>query len=417
MVDSTLATILNVKFCYLDDMLDAGGSVKEASSIWWWWWWYHVEGKEIGWMLSLLVIVPWPNNEEGWWWYHAEGRRLVECYHCLWSYLGPTMRRDDDDIMLKEGDWLNAITACDRPLAQQWGGMMMISCWRKEIGWMLSLLVIVPWPNNEEGWWWYHVEGRRLVECYHCLWSSLGPTMRRDDDDIMLKEGDWLNAITACDRPLARQWGGMMMISCWRKEIGWMLSLLVIVPWPNNEEGWWWYHVEGRRLVECYHCLWSSLGPTMRRDDDDIMLKEGRLVECYHCLWSSLGPTMRRDDDDIMLKEGDWLNAITACDLPWPNNEEGLQFLYVTLVKPSWMYGGGISTTNEEVFFNTIFVSSHMYPREPRRDPSNRRLNEQGIYIRHCQESNSQPVPFQAGADTTRPQWRISGFQLPTSLI
>ena len=44
-------------------------------------------------------------------------------------------------------------------------------------------------------------------------------------------------------------------------------------------------------------------------------------------------------------------------------------------------------------FLNTIFVSSHMYAREPRRDPSNRRLNKHGIYIRHCQESNSQPVP------------------------
>ena len=32
-------------------------------------------------------------------------------------------------------------------------------------------------------------------------------------------------------------------------------------------------------------------------------------------------------------------------------------------------------------------------------DPSNRRLNEHGIYIRHCQESNSQ-----AGVNTTRPQ-------------
>ena len=38
---------------------------------------------------------------------------------------------------------------------------------------------------------------------------------------------------------------------------------------------------------------------------------------------------------------------------------------------------------------------------------SNRRLNEHGIYIRHCQESNSQSVPSQAGADPTRPQWRI----------
>ena len=29
-----------------------------------------------------------------------------------------------------------------------------------------------------------------------------------------------------------------------------------------------------------------------------------------------------------------------------------------------------------------------------------------GIYIRHCQESNSQPVPSQAGTDPTSPQWR-----------
>ena len=56
-------------------------------------------------------------------------------------------------------------------------------------------------------------------------------------------------------------------------------------------------------------------------------------------------------------------------------------------------------------FFNTIFVSSHtMYvPREPRRDTGNCRLNEHGIYIRHCQESNSQPVPSQAGADPSVP--------------
>ena len=29
------------------------------------------------------------------------------------------------------------------------------------------------------------------------------------------------------------------------------------------------------------------------------------------------------------------------------------------------------------------------------------------MYIRHCQESNSQPVPSQVGADPTRLQWRI----------
>ena len=56
-------------------------------------------------------------------------------------------------------------------------------------------------------------------------------------------------------------------------------------------------------------------------------------------------------------------------------------------------------------FFQHNFCVKPYVPREPRRDPSNRRLNEHGIYIRHCQESNSQPVPSQAGADTTRPQW------------
>ena len=53
---------------------------------------------------------------------------------------------------------------------------------------------------------------------------------------------------------------------------------------------------------------------------------------------------------------------------------------------------------------------------EPRRDPSNRRLNEHGTYIRHCQESNSQSVPSQAGVDTTRPQWRFIYGCRPESL-
>ena len=57
-------------------------------------------------------------------------------------------------------------------------------------------------------------------------------------------------------------------------------------------------------------------------------------------------------------------------------------------------------------FFKHNFCVKPYVPREPRRDPSNRRLNEHGIYIRHCQESNSQPVPSQAGVDTTRPQWQ-----------
>ena len=54
------------------------------------------------------------------------------------------------------------------------------------------------------------------------------------------------------------------------------------------------------------------------------------------------------------------------------------------------------------VFLNNSCVKPYV-PREPRRNPSNRRLNEHGIYIRHCQESNSQPVPSQVGVDPTRP--------------
>ena len=66
-------------------------------------------------------------------------------------------------------------------------------------------------------------------------------------------------------------------------------------------------------------------------------------------------------------------------------------------------------------FFQHNFCVKPYVPREPRRDPSNRigSMNMGYIYIRHCQKSNSRPVPSQAGADTTRPQWRT----LITSLI
>ena len=37
-------------------------------------------------------------------------------------------------------------------------------------------------------------------------------------------------------------------------------------------------------------------------------------------------------------------------------------------------------------------------------------MNMGYVYIRHRRESNSQPVPFQAGVDTTRPQWQIVEF-------
>ena len=62
--------------------------------------------------------------------------------------------------------------------------------------------------------------------------------------------------------------------------------------------------------------------------------------------------------------------------------------------------------------FSTQFLYQAIEPREgiaiekqshrTQRTPKGH--NKHGIYIRHCQESNSQPVP-RAGADTTRPQW------------
>ena len=54
-------------------------------------------------------------------------------------------------------------------------------------------------------------------------------------------------------------------------------------------------------------------------------------------------------------------------------------------------------------FFKPQFLCQ---AREPRRNPSNRRLNEHGIYIRHCQDSNSQPVPSQVQGEPIRPQCR-----------
>ena len=65
------------------------------------------------------------------------------------------------------------------------------------------------------------------------------------------------------------------------------------------------------------------------------------------------------------------------------------------------------STRDSTAIIGCFFLFKHNFcvkldvPREPRRDSSNRRLNEHGIYIRHCQESNSQlfrpkrePIPM-----------------------
>ena len=58
-----------------------------------------------------------------------------------------------------------------------------------------------------------------------------------------------------------------------------------------------------------------------------------------------------------------------------------------------------------KTFFNKILVSSYMYPENPggtQVTVGSMNMDMVYNYIRHCQESNSQPVPFQAGADTTK---------------
>ena len=90
-----------------------------------------------------------------------------------------------------------------------------------------------------------------------------------------------------------------------------------------------------------------------------------------------------------------WRNKLASdCQVCHAGDElEGLQ----------WSIEIKVSQVCEDFFKHNFCVKLYV-PREPRRDPINRRVNEHGIYIRHCQESNSQPDPSQAGADTTRPQ-------------
>ena len=54
----------------------------------------------------------------------------------------------------------------------------------------------------------------------------------------------------------------------------------------------------------------------------------------------------------------------------------------------------------QHIFFKHNFCYQAVW-----RDQSNRRLYEHGICIRHCQDSNSQPVPSLVRAYSTRPQW------------
>ena len=67
----------------------------------------------------------------------------------------------------------------------------------------------------------------------------------------------------------------------------------------------------------------------------------------------------------------------------------------------------------QDIFYLTFqhnFWIKPYVPREPQRVPSNRMAlwTWNTIYIRHCQESNSHPLPSQVHADSTRPQWWIN---------
>ena len=55
-------------------------------------------------------------------------------------------------------------------------------------------------------------------------------------------------------------------------------------------------------------------------------------------------------------------------------------------------------------FFAQFLCQAICTQRTPKGLEGNRRLYEHGIYIRHCQESNPQPVPSQVRADSTMPQ-------------
>ena len=55
-------------------------------------------------------------------------------------------------------------------------------------------------------------------------------------------------------------------------------------------------------------------------------------------------------------------------------------------------------------FFKHNFCVKPCVPREPRRDPSNRRLNEHGIYIRTARNRTHNLFRPKRGDDLTRPQ-------------
>ena len=57
------------------------------------------------------------------------------------------------------------------------------------------------------------------------------------------------------------------------------------------------------------------------------------------------------------------------------------------------------------LLFKTIFVSSHMYPNLEETQVIVGSMN-MGYNIRHCQESNSQLLLSQTGANPPRPQWQ-----------
>ena len=78
--------------------------------------------------------------------------------------------------------------------------------------------------------------------------------------------------------------------------------------------------------------------------------------------------------------DADWMKFLTGL-----TKDDGQYFNHINIFSSFHLF--------RLWFFFNNFCDKAYIPREPWRDPSNRRLNEHGIYIRHCQESNSQPVP------------------------
>ena len=97
---------------------------------------------------------------------------------------------------------------------------------------------------------------------------------------------------------------------------------------------------------------------------------------------------------------------VFALQLNWKKTEKRCILYYMQWFK--WKCRAAYNHCNMVLwFFQHNFVKPYVYPENPEETQVIVGSMNMGLsdYIRHCQASNSQPVPSQAGADTTRPQW------------